>query len=102
VLGLGVWLGVVLSGLIEVELLVVAGLFGCFLGGFFGSVPVVVLMVIEKLEGFGGLGEDADGFGATDIDGVGLALPTQNLSDPVDGGFEPDGIPGGGPGNDQL
>jgi hypothetical protein len=29
-------------------------------------------------------------------------LLAEDLSDPVDGGFEPDGIAGGRPGNDQL
>ena len=59
-------------------------------------------MLAEQLEGLGGLGEDADGFGAAYICWVFIALPGEDVGDPVDGGFEPDGIPGGGPGNDHL
>jgi hypothetical protein len=48
------------------------------------------------------LGEDADGFGAAYVDGVVVALPGEDVSDPVDGGFEPDGVTGGGPGDDHF
>ena len=48
------------------------------------------------------MGEDADGFGTPYIDGVGVALLGEDVGDPVDGGFEPDGIAGGRFGNDQL
>jgi len=61
-----------------------------------------VLVLAEQLQGLGGLGEYADGFGAADIDGVLIALESQDVGDPVDGGFEPDDITGGGAGNDQL
>src|SRR5687768_9910003 len=59
-------------------------------------------MLAQQLEGLGGLGEDADGFGAAHLDWVGVALPGEDVGDPVDGGFEPDGVPGGGSGDDQL
>jgi hypothetical protein len=72
------------------------------IGGFGGSVPVVVLVLAEQLQGLGGLGENTDGFGAPYLDGVGVASLGEDLSDPVDSGFEPDGIAGGRPGNDQL
>ena len=65
------------------------------IGRFGRSVPVVVLVLAEQLEGLGGLGEDADGFGAAYVDGVVIALPGEDVGDPVDGGFEPDGITGG-------
>ena len=48
------------------------------------------------------MGEDADGFGAAYLDRVGVALLGEDVGDPVDGGFEPDRIAGGGAGNDQL
>src|SRR5688572_9355907 len=63
-------LGLLDAGLLDVWFAVGdAGLvvFGGFLGrigGFGGSVPLVVLMHAEQLQGVGGLGEDADGFGA--------------------------------------
>jgi hypothetical protein len=60
------------------------------------------LVLAQQLEGLGGLGEDADGFGAAHIDRVGVALPGEDVGDPVDGGFEPDGVLGGGSGDDQL
>jgi hypothetical protein len=72
------------------------------IGWFGGSVPVVVLVLAEQLQGLGGLGENTDGFGAPYLDGVGVASLGEDLSDPVDSGFEPDGIAGGRPGNDQL
>ena len=72
------------------------------IGWFFGSVPVVVLVVVEQLEGLGGLGEDADGFGAAYVYGVVIALAGEDVGDPVDGGFEPDGVSGGGAGDDYL
>ena len=59
-------------------------------------------MLAEQVEGLGGLGEDADGFGAPYIDGVGVALLGEDVGDPIDGGFEPDRIAGGGAGNDQF
>jgi hypothetical protein len=37
------------------------------ISGFGRSVPVVVLMLTKHVQGFGGLGEDAEGFGATHI-----------------------------------
>jgi hypothetical protein len=98
-------------GLIETELLlggwllVGLGWFGCLLVRFCwfgGSVPVVVLVLAEQLQGLGGLGENTDGFGAPYLDGVGVASLGEDLSDPVDSGFEPDRIAGGRPGNDQL
>jgi hypothetical protein len=54
------------------------------------------------LEGVGGLSEDADGFGAAHLHRVWVALLGENVGDPIDGGFEPDGIPGGGPSDDHL
>ena len=72
------------------------------IGWFVGSVPVVVLVLAEQLEGLGGLGEDADGFGAAYICWVVIALPGEDVGDAVDGGFEPDGISGAGPGDDYL
>ncbi len=48
------------------------------------------------------MGEDPDGFGPPNVYSVGVALPGENLGDPIHGGFEPDGITGGGAGNDQL
>jgi hypothetical protein len=56
------------------------------------------LVLVEQLEGVGGLGEDADGFGAAHLDRVGVALVGEDVGDSVDGGFEPDGITGGGRG----
>ena len=70
--------------------------------GFGGSVPIVVLMFTEQLQRFRRLGEDADGLGPADIDAIGVAFTAEDVGDPVDGGLEPDGIPGGGPGNDRL
>jgi NAD/NADP transhydrogenase beta subunit len=43
--------------------------------GFGGSVPVVVLMLTQQPQCFSGLGHDADGFGAADIDGIIIAVP---------------------------
>jgi hypothetical protein len=40
--------------------------------------------------------------GAAHLDGVGVALPDQDVGDPVDGGLEPDRITSTGPGDDQL
>ena len=48
------------------------------------------------------MSQDANGFGAAYLHGVGVALPGENVGDPIDGGFEPDRIAGGGPRNDQL
>jgi hypothetical protein len=48
------------------------------------------------------LGDNLDRLGAAYLDGVGVALSGQDVGDAVDGGFEPDRIPGGSPGNDQL
>jgi hypothetical protein len=48
------------------------------------------------------LGEDADGFGTADIHRITIALAVEDVGDSVDGGFEPDGVTGGGPGDDQL
>ena len=87
----GRWLGIL--GL-------VLAIFRGVLGWVGGSVPIIVLVLVEQLEGLGGLGEDAEGFGATYLNGVGVALVSQNVGDAVDGGFEPDGITGGSPGND--
>src|SRR5207342_2136431 len=56
----------------------------------------------EQLQCQGGLSQNADGFGAAYLNGVGVALVSQNVGDAVDGGFEPDGITGGRSGNDQL
>ncbi len=70
--------------------------------GFGRSVPVVVLLLAEQLQSFGGLGEDADGFGATHLNRIGVASPGQDVGDPINGGFEPDRITGSRPGNDQL
>jgi hypothetical protein len=61
-----------------------------------------VLVLVEQLEGLGGLGEDADGFGAAHLNGVGIALVGEDVGDSVDGGLEPDGIAGGGAGDDQF
>jgi hypothetical protein len=72
------------------------------IGGFGGSVPVVVLMHAEQLQGLGWLGEDPDGFGTAHLNRVGIALVGQDVGDPVDGGFEPDRITCGGAGDDQL
>ena len=70
--------------------------------GFSWSAPLVVLVLAKQLEGFGGLGQYADRFGAAYLHSVGVALPTKNVGDPVDGRFEPDGIPGVRAGDDQL
>jgi hypothetical protein len=86
--------------LVAVEVMLVVS--GRFVGGFAGSVPVIVLVLAEQLQGVGGLGEDADGFGTADVYRIKIALPGEDVRDSVDGGFEPDGITGGGAGNDQL
>ena len=50
---------------------VISSLAGCLrIGGLVGSVPVVVVVSAEQLEGLGGLGEDADGFGAAYLDRI--------------------------------
>ena len=69
-----------------------------------GSVPVVVLVLLlaEQLQGSGGLSQNADGFGTADVNGVWIALAVEDVGDSVDGGFEPDGVTGGGAGNDQF
>ena len=59
-------------------------------------------MLAEQLQGLGGLGEDADGFGAAYLNRVGVALLGEDVGDSVDGGFEPDGITCGGAGDDQF
>ena len=59
-------------------------------------------MLAEQLECPGGLGEDADGFGSAHLHRVGVALLGEDVGDSVDGGFEPDGITGGGAGDDQF
>jgi hypothetical protein len=105
--GIGDWLrlGCWLSRPFRIDAASPVLLLGWFLvriGGFGGSVPVVVLMFAEQPQSFGGLGEDAEGFGAPHIYWVGVTAPDQNVGDPIDGGFEPDGITSGGPGNDQL
>jgi hypothetical protein len=61
-----------------------------------------VLVLAQQLQSLGGLGEDADGFGTADVHRILIALLGEDVGDSVDGGFEPDGITGGGPGNDQL
>jgi hypothetical protein len=68
------WL--VLLGLIEADFLLVFGCSGFvgWMGGFGGAVPVVCVVLAEQVQGVGGLGEDADGFGAADLDWVGVAL----------------------------
>jgi len=48
------------------------------------------------------LGEDADGFGAAYVYWVVVALAGEDVGDPVDGGFEPDGITGGSAGDDHF
>jgi hypothetical protein len=70
--------------------------------GLVGSVPAVVFVLVEQLEGVGGLGEDAEGFGAAHLHRVWVALLGKDVGDPINGGFEPDGIPGGGSGDDHL
>src|SRR5688572_32188204 len=75
---------------------------GFSIGWFGGSVPVVVLVLVEQLQGLGGLGEDADGFGAPHLNLIGVALAGEDVGDSVDSGFEPDGIPGSGAGDDQF
>jgi hypothetical protein len=72
------------------------------IGWFVRSVPVVVLVLVEQRQGLGGLGEDADGCGAAYICWVIIALPVEDVGDAVDGGFEPDGVPGGGAGDDHF
>ena len=77
----------------------------CCLGGssrFGGSIPFVALMFTQQLQCSGGLGEDADGFGAAHLHRIAVALQGEDLGDSVDGGFEPDGIAGCRPSNDQL
>ena len=59
-------------------------------------------MLTQQLQGLGGLGEDADGFGAAHVYGVVIALFGEEVGDPVDGGFEPEGITGSRSGNDQF
>ena len=46
------------------------GWFCLRIGGLGWSVPVVVLVSAEQLEGLGGLGEDANGFGAAYLDWI--------------------------------
>ena len=79
-----------------------AGLLGAQIGGFGGSVPVVVLVLAEQLQGSCGLSQNADGFGTADVHRIRIALQCEDVGDSVDGGFEPDGVTGGGAGNDQL
>jgi len=71
-------------------------------GGFGGSVPVVVLMCAQQLQRFCGLGEDADGLGSAHLHRVGVALAGEDVGDAINGGLEPDRIAGSGAGNDQL
>jgi hypothetical protein len=59
-------------------------------------------MLTQQLHCLGGLGEDADRFGAADLHRIGVALAGQDVGDPVDGGFEPDRITGRRPSDDQL
>ena len=89
-------------GVLSIEEFRIAGFSISWFGGFGGSVPVVVLVLTQQLQGLGGLGEDADGFGAAHVDGVVIALFGEEVGDPVDGGFEPDGISGSRSGNDQF
>ncbi len=49
-----------LDGPVDIAVFRVAGR----IGGFGGSVPVVVLVLTPQVEAMGGLGEDADGFGS--------------------------------------
>ena len=59
-------------------------------------------MRAEHLQGCGGLGQDAEGFGAPHLHGVGIASAAQDVGDPINGGLEPDRITGGSAGDDQL
>jgi hypothetical protein len=59
-------------------------------------------MLVEHVQGFGGLGEDAEGFGAPHLHRIGVTSAGEDVGDPIDGGFEPDRITGGSPGNDHL
>src|SRR4029450_8915230 len=79
-----------------VNTLVVAGP-SVSIGVFGRSVPVVVLMLTQHVQGFGGLGEDAEGFGAPHIYWVGVTVPVEDVGDPVHAGFEPDRIAGRSP-----
>jgi hypothetical protein len=59
-------------------------------------------MLTQQPQRLSGLGQNPDRFGAADIDGIVIAVPGEDVGDPVDGGFEPDRIPSRSPGNDQL
>ena len=58
--GVGCCVGIVCSGSLIWIVLIQIWFVGEIVW-FFGSVPVVVLVLVEQLEGLGGLGEDADG-----------------------------------------
>jgi hypothetical protein len=60
------------------------------------------LVLVEQLQGFGGLGEDAEGFGEPHLNWISVTSPVEDVGDPVHGRFEPDRVAGGSPGNDQL
>jgi hypothetical protein len=70
--------------------------------GFGGSVPLIVSMVAQQPQRLGGLGEDADGLGSAHLHRVVIALTVEDVGDPIHGGLEPDRVPSGRPGNDQL
>ena len=57
---------------------------------------------LSSWRAWAGLGEDANGFGAAHLNRIRVALVGEDVGDPVDGGFEPDGITGGGAGNDEF
>ena len=94
------WLNILL-GLPDAQLILIVGWF-LDISGLGGSVPVVVLMLAEQLQRFGGLGEDPDGFGTPHLNSVSITLPGEDVGDPINGGFEPDRITSSSPGNNQL
>jgi len=70
--------------------------------GFGGSVPVIVLVLAEQVEGLGGLSQNPDRFRTAHLNFIGITLPGENVRDPINGGFEPDRIACCGAGNDQF
>jgi hypothetical protein len=88
----GIIVAIMVSRLVELGL--ITGRFLGEIGWFGGSVPVVVLMLAEQLQRLGGLSQDPDGLGPADIKAIGVAFTAEDVGDPINGGFEPDGIPG--------
>ncbi|GAA1427013.1 hypothetical protein GCM10009616_03060 [Microlunatus lacustris] len=62
----------------------------------------LVLVVDQELQRGGRLGEQTDGLGPPHTDRVAITLDSEDVGEPVDGGHEPAGVPGGCPGHDGL